>query len=89
MGLLLTSQYISAICEQSACLSQICVDRSKSCKNVLMCSWQRIDRCVFFSLNICFSNWILSKCILFCLAKNISRFSLVCNTLFDNKAVQH
>lgn len=86
VGLFLTSQYINAICEQSACLSQICVDRSKSCKNVLMCSWQRIDRCCFF---FCFSNWILSKCTLLHLAKNIPLFSLVCNTVFDNKAVQH
>lgn len=42
VGLVLTSQYSSAVCEQTPCFSHICVDWSKSCKSVLMCSWQRI-----------------------------------------------
>lgn len=49
---LLTSQYSSAVWEQSPSLSHICVDRSKSCKNMLKCSWQGIYffNFIFFAL---------------------------------------
>lgn len=66
MDLLLTSQCISAPCEQNACLSQISVDRSNSYKSVPMCSWHGIDSWLFsfFFFNICVCGWIPSKRIL-------------------------